>query len=91
MQQNQIEGLLKQKAKARVPALTKALAKVTQQLSTKDAFIADAKAKAERKVAAWESLQAQYQADLAIIAAGSYPGYNGKPFGATPTVSEGLV
>ena len=91
MEQAQIEGLLRQKAAARKPTLEKALAKVTLKLSTKAAFIAEAKAKAERKVAAWESLAAQYQADLKTIADGSYPGHNGKPFGATPTISEGLI
>ena len=91
MQQSQIENLLKQKAANRAPSLRKALEKVEKKLSTKDAFIADAKARAERKVANWESLQAQYKEDLAFIAAGSYRGANGKPFGATPTISEGIL
>ena len=51
----------------------------------------EAEARAKKKVANWETLQASYVADLKTIAGGSYPGYNGKPFGATPTLTEGVI
>ncbi len=89
--QEDIEEVLKAKAKRRVPRLEAALVKVKKNLETKDAFVAEAVARAERKVASWETLKVQYEEHLAIIASDSYPGYNGKPFGATPGILKGVT
>lgn len=90
MEQSQVEALLREKARAREPKLIKALAKLERKLARKDEYIKNAKMRAERKVAAMEKLVVQYREDLQTIKDGSYRGYNGKPFGATPTISEGI-
>lgn len=91
MEQSQIEGLLRQKARKRVPVLEAALAKTEKKLLNKEQYIARAQERAEKKIARMERMVVNYREDLATIAAGSYRGYNGKPFGATPTISEGIL
>jgi hypothetical protein len=68
-----------------------ALAKLEKKLTRKDVFIKNAKMRAERKVANMEKLVTQYRAALKTISEGSYPGYNGKPFGATPGITKGII
>ena len=91
LSQDDVEEILKMKARRRVPRIQAALAKTLKNLSTKEAFVAEAIARAEKKVAAWESLKVQYEDHLVIIEGGSYPGYNGKPFGATPGILKGVT
>lgn len=91
MEQSQIKALLRQKAARRRPALEKALAKKEKWLRNKDAFVKNAKARAEAKVDRMERLAAMYREDLEAIDRGSYRGENDLPFGATPTISEGLI
>ena len=89
--QEDTEELLRLKAQKRLPTLRKALAKTQERIAGKKEFIAAAKARAEYKAAAWEILAASYASDIAIIEGGSYHGYNGKPFGATPTIVKGVL
>ena len=90
LDQSDIEEIQTAKAKRRLPRLREALDKTKINLATKDQFIADATARAKAKVADWEFLAAQYAEHIAIIEGGSYPGYNGKPFGATPGILKGI-
>ncbi len=75
--QSQIEDFLRSKAQNRVPRLEAAL----------KAREADLEREPDHERAAdWRNLCEQYRKDLKTIAEGSYPGYNGKPFGAGPGI-----
>ena len=70
-----METFLRNKALGRVPRLEMALADREADL---------AREPNHERAADWENLCEQYRKDLKTIAEGSYPGYNGKPFGAGP-------
>ena len=76
--QSQIEDFLRSKAQNRVPRLEAAL----------KAREADLEREPDHERAAdWRNLCEQYRKDLKTIAEGSYPGYNGLPFGAGPGIN----
>jgi hypothetical protein len=74
-EQEGVERFLREKAVARVPRLKLALAQREADLERDPT---------NEKANDWRILCEDYRRDLEIIAGGSYPGYNGKPFGAWP-------
>lgn len=85
--QSEIEDLLREKARRRAPSLKRALAKIEHRLANwKELW-----PHWGYKVPRWEKMAKMYREDLALIADNSYRGYNGKPFGATPGITKGLV
>ena len=71
------ENFLRQKALNRVPRLQAALREREADLEREPD---------NERAADWKDLCEQYRKDLKTIAEGSYPGYNGKPFGAGPGI-----
>jgi hypothetical protein len=72
------EDFLRNKARSRVPRLEAALKKREEDL---------ARDPGNERAADWANLIDQYKGDLKLIAEGSYPGYNGLPFGAGPGIT----
>ena len=79
--QEKTENLLREREASRKPRIEKALARVQRKLENKENYIANAEARAIKKMAAYERTVASMKADLKLIAEGSYHGYNGLPFG----------
>jgi hypothetical protein len=89
MSQSTIEGLLRAKAKnQRKPKLLYSLAKLERKIANPPGPDAAESKRIyyEETKPTWENLCQQYRDELAEIEAGNYHGYNGKPFGAHPTV-----
>jgi len=80
--QSQIEDLLRRRARGRVADVTYCLGKL-------EAKIAAAPDADDPRVPRWRERCAQYREHLAAVARGSYPGYNGRPFGAVPGLVTG--
>ena len=76
--QSQIEDFLRSKAQNRVPRLEAALKAREADLENDPT---------NERAADWKLLCDQYRKDLETIAGGSYPGHNGKPFGAGPGIN----
>lgn len=76
--QQGVEDFLRNKARNRVPRLEQALADRLEDLENDPG---------NERAEDWKILIASYRKDLKTIAAGSYPGYNGKPFGAGPGIT----
>jgi len=87
--QERVENLLRERANARRPRIEYALNKIQRKLENKEDFIANAEARARRKVDAMERMVVQYKENLKLLDEGSYPGYNGLPFGAIPGLDMG--
>ena len=76
--QSGIEAHLRAKAVKRVPTLEKALAEREKDIAEDP----------DNPLAAnWQILIDSYRKDLKTIAEGSYPGYNGLPFGGGPGIN----
>jgi len=82
--QADVEDVLRQKALRRLPVLRAALAKKERQLANLERY-------PHKREEALKKLAKQYRDHIAVIEGGSYPGYNGKPFGATPGITKGAI